>query len=258
MTRIFSLIFLLLATPCYAVDYTADANCQAAWLMDANEDPITDSSQNTNTGAAAGDPTWSNADPPAAYSTGYWILDGVTDRFDVTDHASLDIGNADFSIVAWIHMTTYGDSDYGRILDKWDNNNGYSFYVDDAAISDGLSTNIENDGQSIAHSDASVIATGSWYHVAMVFDESANTVYYYVNGIAAGSDTCNDYPAANALVVTIGDRNDNARQFNGRLDEIALFDRTLSGAEVLDIKNNGLGAAAAPTGDSQVILITQE
>ena len=106
-------------------------------------------------------------------------------------------------------------------------------------------------------SNNNILSTGSWIHVACVFDDSANNVTFYAVGAEEGIVAMADAPVASGVDATIGDRDDNTRQFDGRLDEAAFFDRTLSGAEVLDIKNNGLGAEAAAANNSQVIIITQ-
>ncbi len=251
------LAFLLFATPCFAgaiVDYN-DANCQGAWLFEDNNDPESDSSQNTNTAAYQGDPTWSNAGPAAAYSNGYYILDQVVDSFDVADtDSSLDI-SGDFSLVAWIYPVSYGDISFGRIFDKEvPGTSGYSWYINNNSRTDGMTLNMSDGSQSGIQADQSIITTGIWQHVAVVFDDTANTATFYVNGVAKGSPAAIRNPTANAVNATIGDRNDNARQFDGRMDEMAFFDRTLSEAEVNDLFDNGLaptGAAAA----GQIIII---
>ena len=246
-------LILLFPSTCFAVDYTQDANCQAAWLMNVNENPITDSSQNTNTGAAAGDPTWSNAAPAAGYSAGYWIFDQVVDRFDVTNNASLDPGG-DFSIVAWVFLVSYGDNSFGRILDNLNivgNDAGWSFYVNDSTATDALALNLGagTGGTTVINSDNSIMSTGSWLHVAVVLDTIGDDVTFYVGGVADGGHVVTVIPAASAIDTTIGDRDDNARQFDGRMDEVAFFDRTLSQAEVQDIMNNGLGVGGgSPAG----------
>ncbi len=233
-----------------------DANCQAAWLMDVSEDPIRDDSQNTNTGAHQGDPTHATAaPPPGGFSTGYYILDQVVDSFDITDDPSLDI-SGDYSIVAWIYPVSFGDNSFGRIFDKEvPSVTGYSWYINDSAISAGMTVNMSNGGQTLANSDADIITTGTWQHVAAVFGDTANTITFYVNGVEKGTPAMTRAPSANAINATIGDRNDNARQFDGRMDEVAFFDRTTDSTEINDLKDNGLAPAVVAAAAGQVIII---
>ena len=258
---LFAMVF---AMPCYAFTGAPidDANCQAAWLMEADVDPIIDSSQNSNTGAEQSDPTHATADPPAAYSVGYEILDVVLDSFDVTMNpgGSLDPGG-DFSIVAWIYLNSYGDNNFGRILDNLDTSGadvGWSWYVNNNGGINTMSLNIADGVVETETGNTGTLSTGSWIHVGVVFDDTANTVDWYVNGVAGATDTAGKTPSASGINPTIGDRNDNLRQFDGRLDEVAFFDRTISEAEVNDIMNNGLSPSGAPAvNNSQVIIINQ-
>ena len=57
-----------------------DANCQAAWLMKDDEDPLADASGNGNTLAlkAAGEPNYTT-DAPAGYDAGSYDFDGADD-----------------------------------------------------------------------------------------------------------------------------------------------------------------------------------
>lgn len=251
----FLIAFLLICSPVGATVWYEDINCQAAYLMETDEDPITDSSQNTNTGAKQGttSPAFKTTSPPATYSTGYYYFTGSDSRFDITDHASLD-ASGDFALVAWINMDSYGDSGYGRIYDHFASNAGISWYVDDTAVSEGMSLNIGDGTLEFENSDADIIAVGSWYHIATMLDDAANTVTFYVNGVEKGTPTNSNTPTASGVNATIGDRDDIARNFDGDIDELAYFDRTLDSTEMNDIMDNGL---AGETAKPQLIFIME-
>lgn len=74
---------------------------------------------------------------------------------------------------------------------------------------------------------------GKWAHVAAIYDSAARTVTFFVNGKA---DATRSYSAAPGLVLTSGARiggwDGGGRSFDGKIDELVVCSRTLSGAEV--------------------------
>ena len=125
---------------------------------------------------------------------------------------------------------------------------GYSFYVNNnpagsPAGTKTLSANIGDGNLTYSSGNDNIIDTGSWLHVAMVFDDTADTVVFYVGGAAYGGFACTRTPGASGVDATIGDRDDLARSFHGRIDEVVFFDRVLSSAEISDIKDNGFTGA---------------
>ncbi len=87
-----------------------------------------------------------------------------------------------------------------------------------------------NNGQSVR--GAEVLTTNQWYHVAMV--RSGDTVSIYLNGELKGGATGaakRGYKSGEGLVF-VGGRRDNFANFQGQLQEAALFDRSLTSDEV--------------------------
>jgi len=79
--------------------------------------------------------------------------------------------------------------------------------------------------------------TDTWYHVAVTFDDAADTVQLYVNGVLddekvnTGTITPNDYPLGIGLDGFQGD------DFTGSIDNVRIYNRVLSGSEVMEIFN---------------------
>jgi hypothetical protein len=88
---------------------------------------------------------------------------------------------------------------------------------------------------------ATHVNLNQWYHVAVVRDDNAKTVTLYVNGIQDGSVSYAGIP-----VLTLqGDKLLGGSgpgflrdSFSGLLDEVALFNRALSAAEIQNIYNS--------------------
>jgi hypothetical protein len=96
-----------------------------------------------------------------------------------------------------------------------------------------------------------------WYHVAATWDGSTGTMSIYTNGVLAGQTVTDVRPFGELIPeyspgVGIGNVNDgyNNFPFTGDIDEISLYNRALSAAEVQAIYNAGSGGKcpiAAPT-----------
>lgn len=92
---------------------------------------------------------------------------------------------------------------------------------------------------------------GSWHHVVGVCDELHSNVVLYVDGIRSGAaGTVNPWDGilASSTPVSLGSRQSNAStnfdlQFNGTVDEVAVYNYALSSNQVL---NHYFAAAPAP------------
>ncbi len=74
------------------------------------------------------------------------------------------------------------------------------------------------------------LTPGSWYHIAGSYDGSE--VVLYVNGMAVASVPRSGLIATNSTALYLGNRADAARAFDGSLDEVRIWDRALSAAEI--------------------------
>jgi hypothetical protein len=77
-------------------------------------------------------------------------------------------------------------------------------------------------------------ALNTWYHVAAVYDATARTLQLYVNGVVENGVSAGTVPAAQlnrAVNVLIGRRADGFF-FNGTIDEVRIYSRALSSAEI--------------------------
>lgn len=88
-----------------------------------------------------------------------------------------------------------------------------------------------------ATGDQSVVGpnatAGAWQHVAGTWD--GTTMQLYVNGVAAGSAALPDLVTDTAAILVGGDMNGGspAEELDGRLDDVRLYNRALTPAEVM-------------------------
>jgi hypothetical protein len=96
---------------------------------------------------------------------------------------------------------------------------------------------------------------GAWHHVVATWEQGGNGILY-VNGAEQASDpwTGNEFVAAETWMgrPSTADPNGNYRPFDGLIDDVRVYDRVLSAADVGDLFNNP-PASAAPAAPSNLV-----
>lgn len=93
-------------------------------------------------------------------------------------------------------------------------------------------------GQSITCT-STALQTDQWYLITVVYDQK--DVRIYINGILDKvSGTIGGALATNGQPVTIGDWNSNNRPFIGSIDDVRIYNRALSAAEVSQLFKQGI------------------
>lgn len=217
-------------------DYTQDANCSLAYLMEEDgwngtENEVVDTSANNNHGVASG-----NATTDANGKFGRCgIFDGTGD-YVVTP---LSLADTDFSIVAWVKADVIeegativdGRGDYLTLRIDFVDDDKWEFYIWDTAERKATYTVTAQAGQ--------------WYHLAAVYDKD-NNIKLYVDGDLKDTTECGTVGGSGACY--IGARYNGTYEFDGRIDEVGIFDRVLNSTEINDIMDNGLTGAVVTAG----------
>ncbi|MBI4231757.1 DUF2341 domain-containing protein, partial [Candidatus Peregrinibacteria bacterium] len=150
------------------------------------------------------------------------------------------------TISAWVkfddlsgHRTIFKDGGYQRGIEFGVYNNELHLAVEN------------NDShRSLGYSTAG-LNTGQWYHVAGVADGPNGDMYIYVNGVSVASNTTmsafTDYNGANgAYIGNAGDQSPTSDEnmgvqsyfFDGVIDEVHVYNRILTEAEISDLYSN--------------------
>jgi hypothetical protein len=163
------------------------------------------------------------------WDTNAVFLGGVTDYVNVGNSSTLNPTDQ-ITIIAWIYRTGYSSGGDQRIVDRTFNT-AYYFGIRSLGSADGLEVYF-NGGRRAYSSGATDIYTGRWYHVAVTYDKDAggtDEVKLYVNGTL---DVTGDYSTAigtNSDPTGIGG---SAEPFQGYIDEVKIYDRALTTAEI--------------------------
>jgi hypothetical protein len=213
-------------------DAAAGATAVAWWKLDSNAD---DSSATGANGTVVGEPVW-----VAGMIDGALELDGVDDYVDCGNPAVLDFGTGDFTISAWIKLTTV---ERATVYAKGGDNSGgirYTLAMGESNDNKMTLTTDDDSSKRQARGDT-VVNDGAWHHVVGV--RSGNMSHVYVDGVLDGSvDLPEGYDLsgtsqANALIGAITDAQDPTgatleKFFTGTIDDVRVYDLALSDAEI--------------------------
>jgi hypothetical protein len=162
--------------------------------------------------------------------------------------AGLDVNRNNFAISAWIKVEAW-DKTWQSIVTKGDaswrlHRNGDANLGSTDAIgfgTTGLKNEISNQVDMCGNTS---VADGQWHHIVALYDGASKAIY--VDGVldaytnAWGTVSANNYP------VRIGENAEvTGRQFNGTIDEVALFSRALSAAEIQELYRRGTSTVSA-------------
>ena len=209
---------------------------------------IADTSGNNNNGTIAG-ATWVNGKVGKALS-----FDGVNDYVKIPYNSILNPTKA-ITIEAWINpCSTAADQ---RILSKSPYpNNDYSMI---RASNNRVLVSMKIDGtvQSI-YSPANSVPVGTWTHVAGTYD--GTRMRLYINGAQVNSFAVCGEIGAHAEPLMIG-KNATSAYFKGMVDEVSIYNKALTAAEVLSRYQAAIPVAATvikaeTTIDGKKVLVT--
>lgn len=215
------------------------------WKLDEGTGTATaDSSDSGNNGTLVNSPAWvTGRVGPFALS-----FTGTTPYVSVTNSGNLNnLYQSGMTVTAWIKPVNAGGGGRGRIIDFDNNAGGWFFCMYTSSTIQFLSD--EFDTTAAYRVSSSAITLNSWQHVAATWDGSAfgGNIHLYVNGAAADSSTIVNGVGAQSgesgIPFTIGNRTvDSARGFNGSIDDVRVYNRILSAAEIQE-----LAATTTPT-----------
>ena len=162
---------------------------------------------------------------------GAYRFDGIDDYMQVNGDLGIDC-DADFTISAWIYLTSIGN--YEAIVSNYHKagvnslmfriNSSWAGHTNALDLSEGYSSN-------------NVISTGTWLHVVAVYTEADTRAQFYVNGVSAGSASTgyNIQNSPYGFAIGADYLIDGARYFPGTIDEVRFYKYALTATEVANL-----------------------
>lgn len=178
-------------------------------------------------------------------------FDGANDYINLGKPAGLnDVFQGGATYSTWIYLNGWGESNYGRLFDKYHSSGaGSLLYLNNtqAPLQSLRFSQYTDTGNGLWDSPAASLTTGLWQHVAFTYDTSQPTTApaIYVNGVAKSvttntaltgtvlSDSGNNLLLANSAATD--------RSFNGLMDEVR-FSQTARSAEWVEAEYNWANA----------------
>lgn len=176
---------------------------------------------------------------------------------EVADTPTLDVGDADFTVVAWVYFNSIDSGTYPIILSKnsfnvsLPNQAGYLlyYYEGDSRFHFGLSsTGINADRVEVLANTFGAASTATWYFVVGQYDATANLIYISINNGAQDSTAQTGGAFSNTSSFKLGQYDDSTDAnafFDGRIDQVCFWKRKLNSTELTFLYNSGGGRSYA-------------
>jgi hypothetical protein len=216
-----------------------DQSVMANWKLDETSGTtVTDSIGGTVSNTFSGTPKPISG----IFSSGY-SFNGSTDYITVPDTASEDFAGATaISGEAWIYATGSSSS---TIVGKGSYSSaiGYEFALNSVGGLNGISIvlNTVNFHPYYLNSTYSM-PLNTWTHVAFTYNSALSQAFLYINGVKAAIKDTSTLSPNGALLSALGKMTYIGRRdpdtanayFPGTIDDIRLYSRTLTDAEIYD------------------------
>ena len=182
--------------------------------------------------------------PPSFAVNHVLSLDDDGDYVEIADSESLNAINSQVTMEAWIKATAFTNK-YMPIIYKGDeqtpnfSHRSYALWLRNDGVIHFTSAS-GGQRQMALYSQGGLIALDTWYHVTAVIGGYLD-IQLYVNGISEG-----DYDDGTASSIAysnndlfIGSKGDGQRFFKGQFDDVRVYNRALTQAEVAELAGIG-------------------
>jgi chitodextrinase len=192
-----------------------------------------DATGNGNAGALTNGPTWTAGKYGGALS-----FDGNNDFVLVNSSASLTLTNA-MTLEAWVFPTSSAGGWHAIMQKEVD-----AYFLHSGGGGPPLDPTAGGtfSGQLSYFAASSLMTLNSWNHVAFTWDGSIMRLY--VNGVAAATQNRGGTLQSTTTPLRIGGNSPYGEMFQGRIDEVRIYNRALTQTEVLSDMNSPI----TPTG----------
>ena len=177
---------------------------------------------------------------------GGYSFDGTNDRVSITG-AALKAISGSFSVSLWMKDDSSTEA-FAHCIGRGTWQSGAWHIQRDPNDRSGSSGNsvrllMFSSGINEVYATTQVFGTGNWHHIVITYDSSDRGMEIYIDGSSEGTATKGDTFATSAYETRIGEQPDGNRDFKGYIDEVGIWTRVLTSAEVTSLYNSGSGLA---------------
>jgi hypothetical protein len=222
--------------------WALDESSAGAGAVTRNDSHASNNLSDTNTTASGTGIISNGADFEASNSEYLSITDASQSGLDVT---------GDMSISMWLKVESAPSNTEWTLLAKHGGTNAtrsYLFRYKDTSGTKALSMRVSSDGTSTNQTESTVntdLSTATWKHVVMTYTASAGEVRFYVDGSQVGATQTGARTSIynGTAYFSLGASANGTDNFDGLMDEVGIWDRVLTGAEITSLYNSGAGLA---------------
>jgi hypothetical protein len=170
-----------------------------------------------------------------------------SEYLSIADNASLSVGDISFTWAGWVYLDAAATDDWNYIVGK----EGASSSVTDYGLRYTTADSTNRFQFFIGGSDYSIISannfgaasTATWYFIVAWHDTGDDTINIQVNNGTANSTARTAAPADGTSALHVGGWGSvgPGRYWNGRIDQLGFWKRTLTAAEKTWLYNSGSG-----------------
>jgi len=202
-----------------------------SWHMDKGFGTlfVFDTSDNKNHGTLINNTSWlSGSNCKFGSCTGF---NGTNNYIDIANSTLFDVTN--LTINAWVYSSNF--SQRGFIFEKGAVNSQYACFFEDGYVTfRTLNSSSVLDDLDVS---VSVISNNNWHNLSCVYDGATKKIY--VDGAEVGSKAYTQTLRTGQTGERIGAYGGGTPSyyFNGRIDEVRVYNRALTSIEILDLYN---------------------
>ena len=164
-------------------------------------------------------------------------FDGSGDFIDIHAMAAAWNGNAG-SMIAWGKSAAWADSTVRSLVSILASSEN-SIWMQKSAALNGLTFRRSDSNDDLTVNSSALAGSSAWFSVGLTWSVAANALKAYINGAQVGSTLTGLQTVAGtpgAATTTIGASNTSgATGWIGDLAHVAIFNRVLTGAEMLSL-----------------------
>ncbi|MEX0931930.1 MAG: LamG domain-containing protein [Candidatus Paceibacterota bacterium] len=224
------------------------SNLQAYWKLNNH---YSDQTSNDNTLSQNNGANFSTIVPfPVSPNSHAISLNGIDQYLSAVDSHSLSI-TSDLTAELWVKFNSFNEDNQGVLISKYGNYGGtdnqrsyqFGYYKDTSKLDyNFFNTRTSTDGTDTSDLNrAYPMATGTWYHLAFVYDASEGCVDIYLANV---NDTEHSFVGAECRHKTLlkdtvssfeigsSDGSGNVVYLDGVVDEVRIWSKTRSKSEM--------------------------
>lgn len=204
------------------------------------EDDFTDGSGNGNTLSEVSGTIAFNASGKIDKAADFEYSE--TEYLNIADasQTGLDI-ESDLTVAGWFKWEDIGTI-RAHLIGKWHTTNdkrSWALWKHETNHRAWVRLSANGTAETSVYSANDVFANGTWVHVGFTYKESTDVVQVYVNGATSGDAGSHDGGLFDASTqgFTIGGNGEADRYMDGLIDEVIVWNTTLTATEMLQVKN---------------------